>query len=363
MLFLSFVRCSTCNVVWKAARVAAVCGKERSLSTRYSQRAQRQRQRAGQPEKTRHRVRTPLFLFVTLSLISISFLEWCKFECVVLKQNKKCSLLLLQNRRTDDHSGRPETASLLLQQSYLPVCDDPLHCPLLHLWLPSTVRDAVAWPLPDVYHFQQGERNVFKLFEWIFWLTARHMHTYHITGGWFILLVSWLFLSGGGFVLFCFFKMWELFYKLHFVYTYIAPWQITWGSAFHAFAQPFAVPRILSLLSLITAYYRLSQQFLMLVCSTAVNSSCYNMLSVLFFEAVVFLVASCQMTLTWGLIRLCHAVCPGCSVSNLLHPPQSLSGQRHFHHFLCPSCQVLGERLQVKSFFVFKHFSDTFLHF
>ncbi|KAL8169516.1 UNVERIFIED_CONTAM: Pecanex-like protein 1 [Gekko kuhli] len=41
-------------------------------------------------------------------------------------------------------------------------------------------------------------------------------------------------------------KLWELFYKLRFVYTYIAPWQITWGSAFHAFAQPFAVPRILS---------------------------------------------------------------------------------------------------------------------
>ncbi|RXM94835.1 Pecanex-like protein 1 [Acipenser ruthenus] len=40
-------------------------------------------------------------------------------------------------------------------------------------------------------------------------------------------------------------KLWELFYKLRFVYTYIAPWQITWGSAFHAFAQPFAVPRIL----------------------------------------------------------------------------------------------------------------------
>nr|XP_020478517.1 pecanex-like protein 1 [Monopterus albus] len=37
-------------------------------------------------------------------------------------------------------------------------------------------------------------------------------------------------------------KLWELFYKMHFVYTYIAPWQITWGSAFHAFAQPFAVP-------------------------------------------------------------------------------------------------------------------------
>jgi len=33
--------------------------------------------------------------------------------------------------------------------------------------------------------------------------------------------------------------------KLRFILTYIAPWQITWGSAFHAFAQPFSVPRIL----------------------------------------------------------------------------------------------------------------------
>lgn len=40
--------------------------------------------------------------------------------------------------------------------------------------------------------------------------------------------------------------MWDLLYKLRFVLTYIAPWQITWGSAFHAFAQPFAVPRILN---------------------------------------------------------------------------------------------------------------------
>jgi len=39
--------------------------------------------------------------------------------------------------------------------------------------------------------------------------------------------------------------MWDLLFKLRFVLTYIAPWQITWGSAFHAFAQPFAVPRIL----------------------------------------------------------------------------------------------------------------------
>lgn len=46
-------------------------------------------------------------------------------------------------------------------------------------------------------------------------------------------------------IYFWFFQMWDLLYKLRFVLTYIAPWQITWGSAFHAFAQPFAVPRIL----------------------------------------------------------------------------------------------------------------------
>ncbi|TSK22577.1 Pecanex-like protein 2 [Bagarius yarrelli] len=39
-----------------------------------------------------------------------------------------------------------------------------------------------------------------------------------------------------------FHKLWDLLHKLHFVLIYIAPWQIAWGSAFHAFAQPFAVP-------------------------------------------------------------------------------------------------------------------------
>lgn len=37
-------------------------------------------------------------------------------------------------------------------------------------------------------------------------------------------------------------KIEELLLKLQFVYIYIAPWQISWGSAFHAFAQPFSVP-------------------------------------------------------------------------------------------------------------------------
>lgn len=37
-------------------------------------------------------------------------------------------------------------------------------------------------------------------------------------------------------------KFYEFLLKVQFVVTYIAPWQITWGSAFHAFAQPFSVP-------------------------------------------------------------------------------------------------------------------------
>uniref|UniRef100_A0A4W3HJS3 Pecanex-like protein n=1 Tax=Callorhinchus milii TaxID=7868 RepID=A0A4W3HJS3_CALMI len=37
-------------------------------------------------------------------------------------------------------------------------------------------------------------------------------------------------------------KLWDLLHKFQFVLTYIAPWQIAWGSAFHAFAQPFAIP-------------------------------------------------------------------------------------------------------------------------
>ncbi|XP_064214797.1 pecanex-like protein 1 isoform X2 [Tribolium castaneum] len=44
------------------------------------------------------------------------------------------------------------------------------------------------------------------------------------------------------FVSIVFHKFYELLLKVQFVVTYIAPWQITWGSAFHAFAQPFSVP-------------------------------------------------------------------------------------------------------------------------
>ncbi|XP_048259849.1 pecanex-like protein 1 isoform X1 [Haliotis rufescens] len=50
------------------------------------------------------------------------------------------------------------------------------------------------------------------------------------------ILIDYFFIS----ILFC--KFCDLWLKMKFIITYIAPWQITWGSAFHAFAQPFSVP-------------------------------------------------------------------------------------------------------------------------
>ncbi|XP_076831764.1 pecanex-like protein 2 isoform X2 [Brachyhypopomus gauderio] len=54
-----------------------------------------------------------------------------------------------------------------------------------------------------------------------------------------------------------FHKLWELLHKLHFILVYIAPWQIAWGSAFHAFAQPFALPHsaMLLLQTLVTTLF------------------------------------------------------------------------------------------------------------
>ena len=49
-------------------------------------------------------------------------------------------------------------------------------------------------------------------------------------------IVDYFFLS------IVYYKSVEFLLKVQFIITYIAPWQITWGSAFHAFAQPFSVP-------------------------------------------------------------------------------------------------------------------------
>lgn len=64
-----------------------------------------------------------------------------------------------------------------------------------------------------------------------------------------VLFFRWDFVSASETFLVDFFvmsiifsKSYEFLLKVQFVVTYIAPWQITWGSAFHAFAQPFSVP-------------------------------------------------------------------------------------------------------------------------
>ncbi|KAK2706949.1 hypothetical protein QYM36_014846 [Artemia franciscana] len=44
-------------------------------------------------------------------------------------------------------------------------------------------------------------------------------------------------------------KVSEMLLKIQFVTTYVAPWQISWGSAFHAFAQPISVPHSAMLLA------------------------------------------------------------------------------------------------------------------
>lgn len=112
----------------------------------------------------------------------------------------------------------------------------------------------------------------------------------------------------------------ELLLKLHFILVYIAPWQIAWGSAFHAFAQPFAVPRILSHVSV---YLR----------------AC---------EFVPHLLLSHYLDWYVCAFRLCHAAAADSAHHCLLHSTGSLPGQRHLHFFLPTAHQVLGAELQVR---------------
>ncbi len=58
-----------------------------------------------------------------------------------------------------------------------------------------------------------------------------------------------------------FHKMYEFYLKVQFVITYIAPWQITWGSAFHAFAQPFSVPHSAMLFLQVRTYLILVRMY------------------------------------------------------------------------------------------------------
>ena len=53
----------------------------------------------------------------------------------------------------------------------------------------------------------------------------------------------------------------ELYLKFKFILTYTAPWQILWGSAFHAFAQPVSVPRIFSNWKIMLKYMQLAGMY------------------------------------------------------------------------------------------------------
>lgn len=119
-----------------------------------------------------------------------------------------------------------------------------------------------------------------------------------------------------------FVQMRELLLKLSFILVYIAPWQIAWGSAFHAFAQPFAVPRILFL----TPEW-------VCVCVWWVHIRFCTPLS---------LTGAC-------VFRLSHAAAPDAAHHRLLHPAGSILGQCHLHFLLSTAHQVLGAKLQVRS--------------
>lgn len=141
----------------------------------------------------------------------------------------------------------------------------------------------------------------------------------------------------------CFFcpsdlQMWDLLYKLRFVLTYIAPWQITWGSAFHAFAQPFAVPRILNWLALVVRRLHVSQTLQLRNISRSF--------------ATLWRASKDILLLPWPCdSRLCCALRPGCFLCRLLHTSQSCSRQRRVRHVVHQARQVLGARLQVRYFF------------
>lgn len=124
----------------------------------------------------------------------------------------------------------------------------------------------------------------------------------------------------------------ELLLKLHFILVYIAPWQIAWGSAFHAFAQPFAVPRILSLRPVcVRVHVCASVCVCLCVCDWEIVTTCCS-----FLDPRV-----CAS-------RLSHAAAPDAAHHCLLHSAGSLPGQRHLHFLLPTAHQVLGEELQVR---------------
>ncbi|ETE65321.1 Pecanex-like protein 2, partial [Ophiophagus hannah] len=100
--------------------------------------------------------------------------------------------------------------------------------------------------------------------------------------------------------------LWDLLQKLQFIMTYIAPWQIAWGSSFHVFAQLFAIPHIL-------------------------------------------------LRKLFAVLLLCNAFLSDSGHCNLFYSLESIFRECHISHIICQTSQVLGKKLQHKKSRPFQH--------
>ncbi|CAD6194804.1 unnamed protein product [Caenorhabditis auriculariae] len=86
---------------------------------------------------------------------------------------------------------------------------------------------------PQMIYVPLAFSTIASLFDWHFGLP------FHL----FTDIPSWNLMPPLAFLLILVYpKFVEFYLKINFVMAYVAPWQISWGSAFHAFAQPFSLP-------------------------------------------------------------------------------------------------------------------------
>ncbi|NXO00180.1 PCX2 protein, partial [Rhinopomastus cyanomelas] len=92
--------------------------------------------------------------------------------------------------------------------------------------------------------------------------------------------------------------LWDLLQKLQFIMTYIAPWQIAWGSSFHVFAQLFAIPHILYQSIFLYLYIPLCVDSAMLFFQTLATSVFSTPLSP-FLGSVIFIASYARPVKFW----------------------------------------------------------------
>ncbi|KAL0609192.1 Histone demethylase UTY [Plecturocebus cupreus] len=101
----------------------------------------------------------------------------------------------------------------------------------------------------------------------------------------------------------------DLLHKLQFVLTYVAPWQMAWGSSFHGLTL---LPRL----------------------------ECIG--------AILALTSASHVAGTTGPTAPLRHNDDDCHV-NLFYPTESISWECHFHHIICQTSEILGEKLQMES--------------